>query len=173
MVTNGQKSVIDMTSDYVKTVKSEMLTTIDNAGISRTYEVGDDEGLKIELVPFISPDGYVSLNVKPEFATIKERIYAPGQSGVDELQATLLQRRDLSLNNIRIKDGETLVLAGLIRENETQQVTKIPVLGDLPLVGVFFRTSTNQKSKEELVIMITPHIVYSSEDIANIKPVDL
>lgn len=173
MVTNGQKSIIDMTSDYVKTVKSEMLTTIDNAGISRTYEVGDDEGLKIELVPFISPDGYVSLNVKPEFATIKERIYAPGQSGVDELQATLLQRRDLSLNNIRIKDGETLVLAGLIRENETQQITKIPILGDLPLVGVFFRTSSNQKSKEELVIMITPHIVYSSDDIANIQPVDL
>ena len=173
MVTNGQKSIIDMTADYVKTVKSEMLTTIDNAGISRTYEVGDDEGLKIELMPFISPDGYVSLNIKPEFATIKERIYAPGQSSEDELQATLLQRRDLSLNNIRIKDGETLVLAGLIKENETQQVTKIPVLGDLPLVGVFFRTSSNQKSKEELVIMITPHIVYSSEDIANIKPIDL
>ncbi len=173
MVTNGQKSVIDMTSDYVKTVKSEMLTTIDNAGISRTYEVGDDEGLKIELMPFISPDGYVSMNIKPEFATIKERIYAPGQGGVDELQATLLQRRDLSLNNIRIKDGETLVLAGLIKETETQQITKIPVLGDLPLVGVFFRTSSNQKAKEELVIMITPHIVYSSDDIANIKPIDL
>lgn len=173
MVTNGQKSVIDMTSDYVKTVKSELITTIDNAGMSRTYEIGDDEGLKIELVPFISPDGYVSMNVKPEFATIKERVYAPGQGGDDELVATLLQRRDLSLNNIRIKDGETLVLAGLIKENETQQVTKIPVLGDLPLVGVFFRTSSNQKSKEELVIMITPHIVYSSEEIADIKPVDL
>ena len=173
MVTNGQKSTIDMTSDYVKTVKTELITTIDNAGISRTYEVGDDEGLKIELVPFISPDGYVSLNIKPEFATIKERVYAPGQSGEDELQATLLQRRDLSLNNIRIKDGETLVLAGMIKENETQQTTKIPVLSDLPLVGVFFRTSSNQKSKEELVIMITPHIVYSSDDIADIKPVDL
>ena len=173
MVTNGQKSTIDMTSDYVKTVKTELITTIDNAGISRTYEVGDDEGLKIELVPFISPDGYVSLNIKPEFATIKERVYAPGQSGEDELQATLLQRRDLSLNNIRIKDGETLVLAGMIKENETQQTTKIPVLGDLPLVGVFFRTSSNQKSKEELVIMITPHIVYFSDDIADIKPVDL
>ena len=173
IVTNGQKSTIDMTSDYVKTVKTELITTIDNAGMSRTYEVGDDEGLKIELVPFISPDGYVSLNIKPEFATIKERVYAPGQSGEDKLQATLLQRRDLSLNNIRIKDGETLVLAGMIKENETQQTTKIPVLGDLPLVGVFFRTSSNQKSKEELVIMITPHIVYSSDDIADIKPVDL
>lgn len=173
MVTNGQKSVIDMTSDYIKTVKSEVITTIDNAGFARTYEVGDDEGLKIELVPFISPDGYVSMNIAPEFATVKERVYAPGQSGADELQATLLQRRDLTLNNIRIKDGETLVLAGLIRENETQQITKIPVLGDLPVVGVFFRTSSNQKTKEELVIMITPHIVYSQEDIANIQPVDL
>lgn len=173
MVTNGQKSVIDMTSDYVKTVKSELITTIDNAGYSRTYEVGDDEGLKIEMIPFISPDGYVSLSIKPEFATIKEKIYAPGQSGVDELQATLLQRRDLTLKNIRVKDGETLVLAGLIKENETQQVTKIPVLGDLPIIGVFFRSSSNQKSKEELVIMITPHIVYSQDDINNIKTVDL
>lgn len=173
MVTNGQKSVIDMTSDYVKTVKSELITTIDNAGYSRNYEIGDDEGLKIELVPFISPDGYVSLNITPEFATVKERIYAPGQSGEEELQATLLQRRDLSLKNIRIKDGETLVLAGLIKENETQQVTKIPILGDLPVIGVFFRSSTSQKSKEELVIMITPHIVYSSEDIADIKSIDL
>lgn len=173
MVTNGQKSTIDMTSDYVKTVKTELITTIDNAGMSRTYEIGNDEGLKIELMPFISPDGYVSMNIKPEFATIKDRVYAPGQSGKDELQATLLQRRDLSLNNIRIKDGETLILAGMIKENETQQITKIPVLGDLPLVGVFFRSSSNQKSKEELVIMITPHIVYSSDEIANIKPIDL
>jgi len=173
MVTNGQKSTIDMTSDYVKTVKSEVITNVMQGAFSKTYEIGNDEGLKIEMIPFISPEGYISLNLQPQFATVKERIYAPGQSGVSELQATLLQRRDLELKNIRIKDGETLILGGLIRESEQQSTTKIPFLGDLPLVGSFFRSSNSTKSKEELVIMITPHIIYGADEIANIKPQNL
>ncbi len=178
MVTNGQKSTIDLTSDYVKSVTTELLNSTSTGttaigAVSRTYEIGDDEGLKIELVPFISPDGYVSMNIKPELATVKESIFAPGVTGANELQATLLQRRDLFLNNVRIKDGETLVIAGLIKESEEQTVTKIPVLGDLPFVGVFFRSTKNEKSKEELVIMVTPHIIYSAEDIAKIQSVDL
>ncbi len=85
----------------------------------------------------------------------------------------MLQRRNLKLNNLRIKDGETLIIAGLIKESEKQTVSKLPVLGDLPLIGVFFRSSTNTKSKEELVIMVTPHIVYSEEQAKEIKAMDL
>ena len=84
-----------------------------------------------------------------------------------------MQRRNLKLNNLRIKDGETLVIAGLIKESERQNVTKVPVLGDIPLLGVFFRQSTNTKEKEELVIMVTPHIVYSEEQAKEIKAMDL
>lgn len=173
MVTNGQKSTIDLTSDYVKTVKSEVITNVMQGGFSRTYEIAEDEGLKIEMIPFISSEGYISLNLQPHFATVKERVYAPGQSGENELAATLLQRRDLELKNIRIKDGETLILGGLIKESEQQSTTKIPFLGDLPVVGSFFRSSQSQRQKEELVIMITPHIIYGAEEIANIKPQNL
>lgn len=176
MVTNGQKSLINLTSDYIKTTSSEMnqQTTGGNPIITTTYEIGSDEGLKIELIPFISQDGYVSLNMTPEFSTIKEKI--PGISPDNKTAvtaATLLQRRNLKLNNLRIKDGETLVIAGLIKESEQQSVTKVPVLGDLPLLGVFFRNSNNEKSKEELVIMVTPHIVYSEEQAKEIKAMDL
>ncbi|MBR2069667.1 MAG: secretin and TonB N-terminal domain-containing protein [Candidatus Gastranaerophilales bacterium] len=97
MVTNGRKATIDMTSDYVKSVTSQILQGSDTvtSATQKTYDIGSDEGLLIEIVPFISPDGYVSMNISPEFATIKERVYSANDNGNQELSATLLQRRDL------------------------------------------------------------------------------
>lgn len=84
--------------------------------------------------------------------------------GEQDLAATLLQRRDLDLKGVRIKDGETLVIGGMIQENETKSVNKIPFLGDLPVIGMFFRSTGTSKSKEEMVIMLTPQIVIDTED---------
>ncbi|MCD8025217.1 MAG: hypothetical protein LUE64_06745 [Candidatus Gastranaerophilales bacterium] len=159
MVTNGKTSTIDLTSDYVKTVKQEYDTNSTTAVAQTTYEIGSDQGIKVEITPFISPEGYVIMNLKPDYSIIAEQR--------DEY--TLLSRRNLELENVRVKDGETLVLAGLIHEDEAQTTVKMPILGDLPLVGAFFRRSQNSLSKEELVILITPHIVYSKEQIENLK----
>ena len=175
MVTNGKKATIDMTSDYVKSVTSQVLqgsSTVTSA-TQRTYDIGSDEGLMIEIVPFISPDGYVSMNITPEFATIKERVYTTGDSGAREIAATLLQRRDLELRNIRIKDGETLVLAGLIKENETQTIQKMPLISDLPFIGAFFRNNTTSKTREELVIVVTPHIIKDGDEPTSNQIYDL
>lgn len=168
MITNGETSTIDLSSDYIKSVKSEVLSGTLAGAVQRTYEIANDEGIKVELLPFISPDGYVTLNIKPEYSTIKEKVYAAGAAaGSTDLVATLLQRRNLDLKNVRIKDGETLVIGGMIKENETKTVAKIPVLGDLPGVGMFFRNTSSTKEKQELVIMITPKIIKDSEDVAN------
>lgn len=168
LITNGQPSVIDLTSDYVQTVTSQVLTTTASLTptIQRTYNVASDDGIKVEMTPFISPDGYVTMNIKPEYATIKEKVYTPGVAGND-LAATLLQRRNLDLKNVRIKDGETLVIGGMIREDEQKTVSKIPFMGDLPGVGFFFRNSSTTKTKQELVIMITPKIIKDSEDLVD------
>ncbi len=170
MVTNGKKSVINLTSDYVKTTEEEIMTsgTVGTAGVSRTYEIGEDNGISVELVPFISPDGYVTLNLMPNYATIKEQIMAPSSTGQGQIiAATLLQRRNLELSNIRIKDGETLVLGGLIQEEEHKNISKLPILGDLPVIGSVFRSTTTSNTKSELVIMITPHIIKDTEDVAS------
>ena len=161
MVTNGKKAVIDMTEDYVKSVTSQVLQGSDTvtAATQRTYDIGSDQGLLIEILPFISPDGYVSMNITPEFATEKLKVYADNGTGTEEHVATLLQRRDLELKNIRVRDGETLILGGLIKESETQTTKKMPVLSDLPLVGLFFRGNNTSKTRSELVIVVTPHIV--------------
>lgn len=166
MMTNGQKVVLDMTQDYVESVDVEFSeSTVSSQPIREvTYNIGDDLGLKIQIVPFISDSGYVSLNVTPEFSTIADEFKDKDEADNEYVAATLLQRRNIELKNLRVKDGETLVIAGLITEDETQNTKKVPILGDLPLVGFLFRASSTQKTKSELVIMVTPHIIYDKED---------
>jgi type II secretory pathway component GspD/PulD (secretin) len=168
LITNGQESVIDLTSDYVEKVTAEFLSSASNGSSTvgttqRDYTIGDDLGIKVSLMPFISPEGYVTLNIQPKYSTIAEQIYATNNSGTNELAATLLSRRDLDLKNVRIKDGETLVIGGMLQEVETKSVNKIPLLGDLPLVGAAFRSSSTKRTKSELVIMITPNIIKDGE----------
>ena len=172
MVTNGKKSIINLSSDYIKSTETEVLTAgfgTTGAGYSTTYEIGDDAGITVELTPFISPDGYVTMNLKPNYATIQPNgiVKATGNSGDQIIAATLLQRRNLDLSNIRVKDGETLVLGGLIQETETKNVTKLPFLGDLPVIGSVFRSTNTSNEKSELVIMITPRIIKDTEDVAS------
>lgn len=169
MITNGQKTVLDMTSDYIESVDAEMQenqSTLSGPLVERTFNLGNDLGLKIELMPFITPDGYVNFNIRPSYSTIKDQpMYDLTGTGQQEIVATLLQRRNIELNNLRVKDGETLVIAGLIDESEKQTSYKVPFFGDLPLVGFLFRSSSNTKTKSELVIMLTPHIVYDDDDV--------
>lgn len=169
MITNGQTSTIDLSSDYVKTIKSEVITSNGMSGTTqKTYEIGSDEGIKVTLMPFISPEGYVTLNIKPEYSTEKGQVTEyNAETEKNDLVATLLQRRNLDLKNIRIKDGETLAVGGMIRETEQKNVSKVPVLGDLPGIGMFFRNTSTTKDKQELVIMITPKIIKDSEDLVN------
>lgn len=168
MITNGQESVIDLTEDYIEKVTSEYLTSsVNGTGTTgtaqRNYSIKDDLGIKVTLTPFISPEGYVTLNIKPDYTTEATKVYGPGGTGSNDLAATLLSRRNLDLKNIRIKDGETLVLGGMIKESEQKTVSKIPFLGDLPLVGPIFRSTSTSKTKNELVIMITPKILNDGE----------
>ena len=170
LITNGQESVIDLTQDYVEKVTSEYLTssvtgTGSTGTAQRDYTIGNDLGIKVTLTPFISPEGYVTLNIKPDYSTIADHVYTNSETGGQrDLAATLLSRRNLNLKNVRIKDGETLVIGGMIQEQETKTVNKIPLLGDLPLVGSAFRSVSTAKVKSELVIMITPKILNDGMD---------
>jgi type IV pilus assembly protein PilQ len=167
LLTNGQQSTIDLTSDYVAKVTSQYLdsTGTGSSQVQKDYDIKNDNGIKVSITPFISPDGYVTLDIKPEYATIAEQVYTGSEvEGANDLAATLLQRRNLDLKGIRIKDGETLVIGGLIQEYETKSVKKIPFLGDIPVIGVVFRSTGTQKQKEEMIIMLTPQILVDTED---------
>ncbi len=168
LITNGQTSKIDLVSDYISKVDAQQ-SSVAGQGTTTTftYTVASDNGIQIELTPYISPDGYVTLNIKPEYATIKEQVKGSGTLQAGMVVATLLNKRNLDLKNIRIKDGETLTIGGLLNETETKNISKFPILGDLPGIGMFFRNTGSEKSRQELVIMITPKIVKDSEDVVS------
>ena len=170
IITNGEESIIDLTEDYVEKVTSEFLSstgTLTTGAVQKTYTIKDDKGIKVSLVPFISPEGYVTLNIKPGYATEAGKVYSENEAGGQDIGATLLNRRNLNLKNVRIKDGETLVIGGMIQETDSKIVQKIPVLGDLPVVGAAFRSTSTEKTKSELVIMITPRIIKDGDTVAD------
>lgn len=164
LITNGEESTIDITQDYIETTELEQTAYTGGSLVTRTYNVGSDAGIKIAITPFISPDGYVTMNIKPEYATIISQVTTKDASGYDYIAATLLSHRNLDLKNVRIKDGETLVIAGMINEEEQKTVGKVPILGDVPIIGSMFRSTSSEKKKNEMVIMITPKIVTDTED---------
>ena len=172
VITNGKKAVIDLTQDYIETTTVQILSnvsvgTASNTSVQKTYTIGEDNGIKIEVLPFISPDGYVSLTIKPDYASIYQTI-KDTYMGSEYIAATLLQRHNLDLTNVRIKDEETLLLGGMITETEENSSGKFPILGDIPILGFFFRNQSKSMSKEELLIMITPRIIKDTEDVADL-----
>jgi type IV pilus assembly protein PilQ len=114
-------------------------------------------GIVLDIVPKIGEDGYVTLRIRPSISSV----YDTQQTGTSIVQ--LLRRRDLLAQAVRVKDGETLMLGGLVDNRDTQLVSKLPGLGDLPIVGAMLRSQTTNRNRSELVMLVTPHILNTAE----------
>lgn len=165
LVTNGQESSIDITSTYVESVTTEMTASGSGSFVTRTYNIADDAGVQISVTPFISPDGYVTMDITPEYTVVGEQMTETDELGNTYPTATLTNTRSFELKSIRVKDGETLVIGGMIMETDTKNVDKVPFLGDLPIIGALFRSTSSSRSKSEMIVMITPKIIYDDEDL--------
>ena len=108
-----------------------------------------DIGIKLDVTANVKADGYVVCKILPEVSTLVELVN-------NQYPRTAVRK---VTTDARIKDGETLVLGGLIREEDIQAVQKIPLLGDLPILGSLFRNTSTTKTRNEVVIMLTPQIM--------------
>lgn len=104
----------------------------------------------------IDDNGFVTFVLSPSVSAITDRETAPPGCGSD---LNILSVRSLDTGALRVRDGQTLILTGVISDFDRQEVSKWPILGDIPLIGQFFRATTSRKEKRELVIMVTPRIV--------------
>ena len=103
----------------------------------------------------IDDNGFVSFVMSPEIsAVVGSGSDIPGCGPIKRL----IQRR-LDTGNLRVRAGQTLILTGVISETDQEIVRKWPILGDIPVVGQFFRSRTGTRQKRELVIMVTPQII--------------
>jgi len=78
----------------------------------------------------------------------------------------LLHNRQLSPGQVRVRDGQTLLLSGIIQESERSTVTKVPILGDIPILGALFRSTVNDNERQELIVLLTPQILDDSDQSA-------
>lgn len=147
-VRNNEKAKI-LVGDKVPVITT---TSTANVGISESVQYVD-VGLTLNVEPRITPDNYVNIKVALEVSSL-------GEKTVTRNGATVYTIGTRNANTIlRLKDGETQVLAGLISDDERKNTSKLPGLGDIPLIGRLFSNQQDQKSKTEIVLAITPRIV--------------
>jgi general secretion pathway protein D len=112
-----------------------------------------DVGLKLDVEPSVQLDNDVIIKVGLEVSTLISRV--PGPAGSVGYQVGTRQ----ASTSLRLRDGETQVLAGLIRDEDTKGVSGLPMLAELPVAGRLFGVHTDQKVKTEVVLLITPRVI--------------
>jgi type IV pilus assembly protein PilQ len=107
-----------------------------------------DIGVKMNITPIINTDGYITTTLHTERSVITGFVQ----------QFPILNKRSAD-STLRVKDGETIVLGGMIDDEMTKSLSKVPLLGDIPVFGVLFKNINTTKLHNEVVFLITPHIV--------------
>jgi len=169
MTLNNQPALITAGNElFYKTINTNTLAG-GTTGTQATTEVISSvfAGVLLDITPEISKDGSITLRINP---SVSDTL---GTVNVDNSKRTMppdLSRRQLS-SVVSVQDGSRIVLGGLINRKSTNNVTKVPLLGDIPVLGYLFKQEGISEKVEELVIIIEPHIV--KKDGSNIGLSDL
>lgn len=158
---DSKESSMEITDDIIQTVTTETTVNANNVVQRQNVTLGV-AGITLKLTPKVNPDRFVSLKVDPTISFVRETVRAPSSN---DIIATLRSVRRLSTPEVRIRDGETLIMGGLNQERTQENVDKMPLLGDLPLIGAAFRRTDLQRVTTELVVMITPRLVPDSSEL--------
>lgn len=169
-----------LTRDIGRVINSPIISTINNqnAYISinsqipywTTYNTITGTGTVIEqsqpnfididtrlmVLPRVNGDGTITMTLSPGVADTGNIVSGPNRTQIPE------QRNQELFTQRRVANGETIVVGGFIRKNDSNSVTKIPILGDLPIVGSLFRGTNRTTTDRELLIFITPTIIPDS-----------
>ena len=113
-------------------------------------------GNTLTVTPSINKDGFISMKVKPEISNkVGDATFAFGGATVT---SPVIDKRTLD-SNVLIHSGDTLAIGGLLQDEQTKGRAKVPVLGDVPLLGYLFQEKLNQRNKRNLLIFVTPTII--------------
>ena len=168
---NNQPALITAGTEYFyKITSTQTLAGGSGAGTqSSSDEINSVfAGVLLDITPEIASDHTITLKVNPSLSETTENLSLE-QSG-DRTMPPDLSRRQLS-SVVTVKDGNRIILGGLINTRNITTSNKLPILGDIPLLNYFFKYETKTKQVEELVIVIEPHII--SKDKNTISLADL
>lgn len=161
------KILVGSTQPYVTTT-----TTTPASGPSTTSESVNfiDVGVKLFVTPTIHTDDFITMKIKPEVSSVTSQLTTSQNNTIPIVETSEAE------TTVTVKDGITIVIGGLMKEEKIDSIKKIPVLGDIPFLGIVFRNESDLVRKTELVIFLTPKIitgdVASNQELGNLKLLD-
>ncbi len=172
VISNPQVSVMNNQMAMIKATTTDVFwgvtTTYDpetkkstTLPVSRTVDVG----VVLSVTPQISPDGEVTMHIHP---SITEKIgESTFESETTKGTVPILSARETD-TVIKVRDGKTVIIAGLMQDKKYTNTTKVPILGDIPGLGNLFRRTKNENIKTELAIFLTPTVIVGTrlEDLS-------
>jgi general secretion pathway protein D len=137
-----------------------VLSSREDANGNLTYNYAfQDVGIVLNVTPRITANGFVTMDVTQT---------ANDLQGYTSFNAPIVNQRQAD-TTVSVRDGETIVLGGIIRSTVSSKVRKVPILGDLPILGELFKSSSKTKQKTELLVFLTPRVVRDDMDAKNLR----
>lgn len=141
---NGQQA--DLFIGQTKFIK----VSINTSAGKQEYIQGVDVGVKLQVRPWTGGNGEITVMLQPEVSNISEQ---ERETGLPVLSTRRAE------TTVRVRDGETIMIGGLTQRQEYRTRSKVPILGDIPLLGAFFQSTKTSTINSELVVFVTPHIL--------------
>ncbi len=141
------------------TVRLPTAVSFNSAG-QQSSVAPEEVGVILNVTPSINPDGFVRMKIEPEIS----RISKESTKISENFQSPIINRRRAT-TTVTVKDGQTVVIGGLIQDRYERIEKKIPLLGDIPIIGLLFRNKSEATSKTELLIVLTPHVTSTPGEI--------
>ena len=160
MTLNNQAALISVGTEIFYKIKSSSTASSGGGSVAAEGELVDSvfSGILLDITPEVGRNGWVTLKINP---SISEAVEAAPSDGVRTIPPDLVRRQIASV--IRVKDGEHAILGGLISTRTGFKDNKVPLLGDMPLLGDVFKRQEKINKVEELVLIITPHIIKNAK----------
>ncbi len=151
---NEAKILVGSTEPYITST-----TVTPASGATTTSESVNfiEVGVKLHVTPTIHRDGFITMKIRPEVSSVVKMITTSNNNTIPVVETSEAE------TTVMIKDGATIVIGGLIKDENIRVEKKVPLLGDIPFLGMAFRSVDDSKEKTELVIFLTPRII-SGED---------
>lgn len=157
--TDNTESQLEIVDEVIKGTRiSNQNLTIGNQTMVVVEPIFGIAGIILNILPRVSEDGFVSLRLHPTVSNIRETMKDSQNNLI-----TLLSRRDLLTQQVRVRNGETLALGGITQENVIKNRNQVPILGSIPLLGNLFAWDYSEKTKTELLILMTPRVLTENE----------
>jgi general secretion pathway protein D len=166
MVLNNQEASIKVGDSVpIRTSESTNTNTVNNVDPNNGVVVTSgiqmvDTGINLSIRPRVNAGGLVLMDI---LQTVNQATQTTALTGGSNIDSPTIQKREVE-SSVVIQSGETIVLGGLIREENTNNKNGVPILYDIPYIGPLFGGTTRNKSKSELVVLITPRVVNTRQD---------